>query len=144
MEATTNKTRNRPTRAIYSEPECFLKSCGKRFTPKVHNQKYCSSTCQLAQGKKAYQDGIKKRQNGGMHFGKVAGSPAQRRILKLLQDKLPHTTRQIQQKANVCNPATWISALNMQGYNIECKYRSKSKDGARIYYYQLKEKKRKK
>lgn len=130
-----------PPRFIYDDLWCALKSCDKRFTPKTHNQKYCSVSCQEEVGKRAYQAGKKKTGSRGMHFGRVSKSPAQRRILKLLQDGLPHTTRQIQDKARVCNPATWISALKMNGYNIECRYRGKDKFDNRIYYYQLKRKK---
>ena len=121
----------------YGLSKCKNKPCGKPFTRKAWNHEYCSISCQRIVGIQAYQDGVKKRNSRGMKFGKVSGSPAQRRILKLLKDKLPHTTRQIQEKANVCNPATWISALNMQGYDIECKYRGTDEHGSKIYTYQL-------
>ena len=72
-----------------------------------------------------------------MNFGKVSGSPAQRRILALLKDGLAYSTREIQRRANVCNPATWISALNAQGYNIVCQYAGQNNPGYKIYIYQL-------
>ncbi len=114
---------------------CALKSCDKRFTPKTHNQRYCSPSCQQEVGKRAYRVGKKKANSRGMHCGKVSGSPPMRRVLAFLKRKR-QTTLEIQVKARVCNPATWVSALRKNGFNIVCEYLGTSK-GSRIYRYQL-------
>ena len=144
MGTSIDKVGKDPSRAIYSElgtdSWCALKSCDKRFAPKTHNQKYCSPACQQEVGKQAYKAGKKK--TGGMHCGKVKNSPPMRRVLALLRKKR-QTTLEIQIKARVCNPATWISALRHNGFDITCEYMGRDeKSGARVYRYQLiKEKK---
>ncbi len=122
---------------LHDDRWCALKSCDKRFTPKTHNQRYCSTSCQQEVGKRAYRVGKKKIDSRGMHFSKVEGSPPQQRILHLLKDGIAYTTREIQARARVCNPATWISALKKQGHNIVCKYKCRTGDGSNIYTYQL-------
>lgn len=114
----------------YGLAKCARKACGKPFTRKTWNQKYHSGICQ-----RLFHD----KPKGTMNFSKVLGSPPQQRILHLLKDGIAYTTREIQRRARVCNPATWISSLKMQGYVIECKYKGvNKKTGARIYTYQLK------
>lgn len=135
------KTQNDLSQPIHGElgadSWCVLKSCGKRFVLKTHNQRFCCPGHQQEHGVGAYKDGVKRRDSRGMHITKVSGSPSQRRILHLLQDGRSYTTRQIQEKAKVCNPATWISSLNKQGYSIECKYYGVV-NGSKIYHYTLK------
>lgn len=120
----------------YGLSKCENKPCGKPFTLKTWNAKYCSTTCQRAVGAEAYRDGVKKRESRGMHFGKVKNSPPMRRVLALLKRKR-QTTLELQIKAVVCNPATWVSALRKNGFNIVCKYMGKTENGHRVYRYQL-------
>ena len=136
MGTSIDKAGNDPSRAIYSDSWCKLKSCDKRFAPKTHNQRYCSPACQQEVGKQAYKAGKKK--TGGMHCGKVKNSPPMRRVLALLKKKR-QTTLEIQIKARVCNPATWVSALRHNGFDIpKAEYMGKDKkSGARVYRYQL-------
>ncbi|MCK5606533.1 hypothetical protein KAR91_31815 [Candidatus Pacearchaeota archaeon] len=124
-----------PPQFIYKGLRCLLKSCGKEFIPKAWNQRYCSKDCQREVGKQAYRAGKKK--TGKMHVGKLKNSPPMRRVLALLKKK-HQTTLEIQIKARVCNPATWVSALRHNGFNITCEYMGKDeKSGARVYRYQL-------
>lgn len=135
MGTTKDEGLNSASRAIYSDKWCILKSCDKRFAPKTHNQEYCSKACQLEMGKRTYQAGKKK--NGGMHFSKLKNSPPMRRILALLKKKR-QTTLELQIKGRVCNPATWVSALRHNGFNIVCECIGRDeKSGARVYRYQL-------
>lgn len=138
MRVGKDKTRKGSSRSIYSELRCFLKSCDKRFTPKTHNQMYCSVACQQEVGKRAYLTGKKKANSQGMKCGKITGSPSMRRVLALLK-KRPHTTEEIQTKARVCNPATWISSLRHNGFNIpDAEYMGTNEEsGARIFSYRL-------
>ena len=113
----------------YGLAKCARRACGKPFTRKTRNHEYCSTTCQ-----RLFHD----KPKGKMHFSKVSGSPPQQRILHLLKDGIAYTTREIQARARVCNPATWISALKMQGHNIVCEYKCRCENGSKIYTYQLK------
>ncbi len=122
---------------IGTDSWCALKSCDKRFAPKTHNQRFCSPGHQQEYGVRAYQAGVNKRNSQGMKCGKITGSPSMRRILALLK-KRPHTTEEIQTKARVCNPATWISALRHNGFNIpDAEYMGTNEYGSKIFRYRL-------
>jgi len=111
----------------YGLGKCARKTCGKPYTLKTHNQKFCSTTCQRL---------VHDKPKGTMHFGKVKNSPPMRRVLALLRKKR-QTTLEIQVKARVCNPATWVSALRKNGFNIVCEYVGTDASDSRVYRYQL-------
>jgi hypothetical protein len=113
----------------YGLGKCARKTCGKSFTRKTQNHEYCSITCQRL---------IHDKKRGKMRCGAFVGSPPQRRVLNLLK-KGPQTTLEIQQKARVCNPATWISSLRQNGFNIpDAEYKGRDEEtGIRIFSYRL-------
>ena len=72
----------------------------------------------------------------GIHFAQLKNSPRLQRFLKVLSDGRPHTTMEIIQRAEVCNPHTCKAELVAQGYPIRCRPAGKPfKKG--VYLYQL-------
>lgn len=55
-----------------------------------------------------------------MHSASVEKSHRLQRVLKVLSDTKPHTTREIIRKASVCAVNSIISELRDNGYKIEC------------------------
>jgi hypothetical protein len=72
-----------------------------------------------------------------MHHARVEKSARLQRVLAVLQGGEKHTTSEIGRKARVLNVATYCSELRQNGFDIECCYAGRNKDGARIYEYQL-------
>ena len=66
-----------------------------------------------------------------MHYARLANSPRQQRVLKLLSDGQEHTTRDIVLRANVCAVNSIISELRCNGINVACRQER------RIYNYRL-------
>lgn len=66
-----------------------------------------------------------------MHSACLARSRRLQRVLALLADGLPHSTRQIIQEAHVCAVNSVIAELRDNGINIACHQRG------RIFYYQI-------
>jgi len=57
---------------------------------------------------------------GGIHFGKIDKSPRLQRVLGVLRDGLPHTTRDIMVRADVCAVNSCTAELRAQGLDIQC------------------------
>lgn len=68
-----------------------------------------------------------------MHYAKVETSKRLKRVLNLLSDGLPHTTRDIVRRASVCAVNSIISELRMNGYDINCWCHRKG-----VFKYQMK------
>lgn len=66
-----------------------------------------------------------------MHSACLARSSRLQRVLKLLADGVPHSTRQIIQEANVCAVNSVIAELRDNGIDIDCR------NVGGIYYYQI-------
>ena len=75
-----------------------------------------------------------------MHAAKVANSPPLQAVLGFLRSRGAQgaTTWEFIEEARVANPATEVSALRHNGYNIECKYQEK-RNGRKVYRYWLRE-----
>jgi biotin operon repressor len=71
-----------------------------------------------------------------MRSARLAHSPRLQRVLALLADGLPHSTRQIIQEAHICAVNSAVSELRDNGIPIRC---SKALG---IYYYQIDAKKK--
>lgn len=67
-----------------------------------------------------------------MHFAKVNKSERLQRVLKLLSDGKPYTTREIIEKAYVCAVSTIIAELRANNFNISCEPIKKG-----VYEYKL-------
>lgn len=63
-----------------------------------------------------------------MNSAKIS-SPRLQRVLKVLRDKKPHTTRDIVRQAHVCAVNSCIAELRCHGLDIECK-----RKGNKFYY----------
>lgn len=73
-----------------------------------------------------------------MNAGKVENSPGLKAVLGILELRGPAgvTTWQFIEEAHVANPATEVSALRHNGYQIDCKYEGK-RNGRKVYRYTL-------
>lgn len=67
-----------------------------------------------------------------LHFAKLEKSERLQRVLKLLRDHKPHTTRDIVKKADVCAVNSIISELRANGIKISCEPLGRGR-----YQYQL-------
>ena len=67
-----------------------------------------------------------------MHAARIDNSARLRRVLDVLRDQAPHTTRDIIRAAGVCAVNSCIAELRANGYNISCR-----QAGRGIYQYQL-------
>ena len=56
----------------------------------------------------------------GLRYAKVEKSPRLQRVLELLRDGHPHTTREIIYTADVCAVNTCVAELRANGYEIRC------------------------
>jgi hypothetical protein len=76
-----------------------------------------------------------------MHAAKVENSPALQSILAFLRERgaTGATTWEILERCRVGNPATEVSALRKNGFNIECKYQFTSGDRRKVYRYWIRE-----
>ena len=68
-----------------------------------------------------------------MHAARLDRSDRLRRVLDVLKDRKPHSTRTIAGEANVCAVNSIVAELRANGYKIEC-YRV-----GRLWYYRLEE-----
>lgn len=59
----------------------------------------------------------------GLRAARLAASPRLQRVLALLQDGAPHTTRDIVRRAKVCAVNSCIAELRDNGYRIACERR---------------------
>jgi len=73
-----------------------------------------------------------------MHAAKIQHSQPLQAVLAFLQARGDQgvTTWEFIEYARVANPATEVSALRHNGYNVECKYQEK-KNGRKVYRYKL-------
>ena len=60
-------------------------------------------------------------EQGTIHAAKVENSPRLKRVLALLSDHKPHTTRDIIEMAHCCAVNSCVSELRENGYEIACK-----------------------
>lgn len=65
-----------------------------------------------------------------MNSAKADQSKRLQRVLKVLSDTKPHTTREIIRKASVCAVNSIISELRDNGYKIECQ-----RTGSKWFYW---------
>jgi len=63
-------------------------------------------------------------------------SPRLQRVLKLLRDGKPHTTRDIVRKARVMAVNACVSELRSHGAEIECRQQAMP-DGQRRFFYTM-------
>lgn len=66
-----------------------------------------------------------------MHYARLANSPRQQRVLRVLSDGAEHSTQDLIRRANVCAVSAIIAELRANGVGVACQRR-----GA-IWYYQL-------
>jgi len=67
-----------------------------------------------------------------IHAARLENSPRLQRVLDVLKDGRPHTTREVQILANVCNAHTAAAELRANGFNVVC-----IQAGRGLYYYRL-------
>ena len=65
-------------------------------------------------------------------------TPRLARVLGVLRDGRPHTTRELIERARVCAVNTCVSELRALGYEIECRSQGHAA-GAHVYAYSLQE-----
>ena len=63
---------------------------------------------------------LTERKSGTIHFARVDNSARLQRVLEVLLDHKPHTTREIRVRADVCNVSTDVCELRLNGYTIIC------------------------
>lgn len=68
-----------------------------------------------------------------MHSARLDKSQRLQRVLKVLSDTKPHTTRDIIRKASVCAVNSIISELRDNGFKIECQ-----RIGDKWFYWMVK------
>ena len=69
-----------------------------------------------------------------MHAAPLS-APRLQRVLTLLRDGRPHSTREIVRKARVMAVSAIVSELRQHGAEIDC--RATRKDGVRVFYYTM-------
>lgn len=114
---------------------CLLPSCAKSFKAKKSNQRFCSPEHKVEYWKLVYDRGLKEMERGTIHAGQVGTSERLQRVLKVLEDGRPHTTREIIQAADVCAVNAIISEIRANHITVDC-VKVKGKRG--VYQYTLK------
>lgn len=66
-----------------------------------------------------------------MRYAKLANSPRQQRVLRVLADGCEHSTQDIIRRANVCAVNSIVAELRANGVAIACRAEK------RIWYYRL-------
>lgn len=74
-----------------------------------------------------------------MKFAKLETSARLQRVLALLSDAQPHSTRDIMLNAHVCAVNSCIAELRENGIDISCSQRFNPDTKQRIFIYQLRE-----
>ena len=76
---------------------------------------------------------------GVMHAAKIEKSETLQRLRDYLttQGATGATSYQLVVALELVAPATWVSALRKNGYDVECKYEGTNPHGSRIYRYVL-------
>ena len=72
-----------------------------------------------------------------MNFSKLESSPRLQRVLTLLSDEQPHSTRDIMLRANVCAVNSCVAELRENGINIACSQQFNPDTKQRIFIYQM-------
>lgn len=72
-----------------------------------------------------------------MHNAKVETSSRLRKMLIMLERGRTYNTFELQKATNDMSPATTISELRKNGYNIKCCYQRRTAAGRKIYNYEL-------
>lgn len=74
-----------------------------------------------------------------MHAAKVENSPSLRAVLGFLKERGPQgvTSWEFIERCRVANPATEVSALRHNGYNIKCEYQETNENKRKVYRYWL-------
>lgn len=72
-----------------------------------------------------------------MHYAKLSESKRLQRVLALLSDYRPHTTREIIESANVCAVNSIKAELKANGIPVDCRFVRRTNEGASVYEYQL-------
>lgn len=66
-----------------------------------------------------------------MHYARLASSPRQQRVLRVLSDGREHSTQAIVHQARVCAVNSIVSELRRNGIPIACRQER------RVWYYRL-------
>lgn len=76
-----------------------------------------------------------------IHYARLSNSPRLQRLLAFLRSCgfIGASTREIIRGADVCAVNTCIDELRANGFQIECRAQGRSRDGASVYRYFLKE-----
>lgn len=129
-----SKTLIEPCTVAERAKRCGLKICGKPFSPRKSDQRFCSAGCKEEYYRQARAIGVKVLESRGAHSARIAGSLRLRSVLNFLSDGLPHTTREIIIACDVCAVNTIISELRDNGLDIVCQP-VKGKKG--VYEYRM-------
>lgn len=70
-----------------------------------------------------------------MHAARISASPRLQRVLRVLSDGKPHTTRDIVRRAQVMAVNACVAELRFHGAEIHCDQRRVN--GARRFYYTM-------
>ena len=70
-------------------------------------------------------------------MGRIHAATRLTRVLRVLRDGRPHTTRELIKQAEVCAVNTCVSEMRALGYVIECRSQGHDGHGAHVYAYQL-------
>ena len=77
---------------------------------------------------------------GTMHAGKIQTNATLQSLLAYLRERIVSgaTSMDLMRDLNMVAPATWVSMLRKNGYNVECEYESVSAvTGRKTYRYRL-------
>ena len=74
-----------------------------------------------------------------MHAARLSQSPRLQRMLAFLRDRPLSgcTGREFVLACEVLNPATYVSELRKNGFNIECSYERTTEGGRSVHRYRL-------
>lgn len=68
-----------------------------------------------------------KMTSSGLHFAHLSSSRRLQRVLAVLRDGRPHTTREIVRRADVCAVNSIVSELRANGFAIDCTMKARGK-----------------
>ena len=114
---------------------CAAPTCKIPFRPLKKSQRFHSPECKVQYHTLAYRLGQKEMERATIHSARLETSERLQRVLEVLSDGKPHTTREIIMAADVCAVNTIVSELRDNGCSIDCAP-VKGKRG--VYAYTLK------
>lgn len=126
-----NQTEKKRSGAVYGEPS--IVSCGnpncKEVFEKTLNKVYHSKDCKDDFHRLRNKLGEKVIRQGKIRAALMENSPRLQRVVKVLSDGKPHSTRDIQTEADVCAVGTIIQELKhtKNGFDIICKQISRDR-----------------